>query len=355
MERLIFGAPMRYVQGQGVLHALTDYIDPKIQDVIVIADNFVLTMLGDTLTSLFAQKGLRLRLQPFNGFITQPHLAALFEQLKSERFDLVLGVGGGVSIDVGKAVAHQFHLPFISVPTVASNDAPTSVNYVVYNDQHQIDYVGRLPQSPQAVIVDTTLIAKAPKHFLLAGIGDAISKKFEAEMCFQSGGHNVFQSRSSLSALAIADRCFDVILQCSAPALAVAGSGKPNDDFEYLVEATILMSGLGFESGGLSIAHALTRGFSAVEGPNHAMHGIQVAYGLLVQLALSEQWETVEELKKFYQQIGLPISLSGLGLSHPTSEDLQLIAERTLTAPHCRHFTKALSVNDFIDVFQQLA
>jgi glycerol dehydrogenase len=46
------------------------------------------------------------------------------------------------------------------------------------------------------------------------------------------------------------------------------------------------MSGLGFESGGLSIAHAMTRGLSKVPGSREAMHGQQVAYGLLLQLML---------------------------------------------------------------------
>ena len=69
----------------------------------------------------------------------------------------------------------------------------------------------------------------------------------------------------------------------------MTGSGQPNAAFERVVEAALLMSGLGFESGGLSIAHAMTRGLSRVAGPREAVHGWQVAYGLLLQLVLEKR------------------------------------------------------------------
>src|SRR5690606_33407810 len=128
------------------------------------------------------------------------------------------------------------------------------------------------------------VIATAPPLFFRAGLGDAISKKFEAEQCARHNGLNLYDGRATLTAGLIADGCLQVLLRDGEAALSAAGSGTPTPAFERTVEAMILMSGLGFESGGLSIAHALTRGLPHVPGVATALHGLQVAVGLLVQL-----------------------------------------------------------------------
>jgi len=109
------------------------------------------------------------------------------------------------------------------------------------------------------------------------------------------------------------------------------------------VEATVLMSGLSFESGGLSIAHSMTRGLSAVAALTHALHGRQVAYALLVQLELEGQPQTVSGLKDFYRRVGLPCTLQDLAEPQtlgyrPTAEEIGVIARLSLAAPHASHF-----------------
>ncbi|MNG21386.1 Glycerol dehydrogenase [compost metagenome] len=99
------------------------------------------------------------------------------------------------------------------------------------------------------------------------------------------------------------------------------------------------MSGLGFESGGLSIAHAMTRGLSKVPGAQQQVHGWQVAYGLLVQLVLEDRdAELMGDMLSFYQRIGLPRNLAELGVQNIDDLLLMQIAEPTLKAPHARNF-----------------
>ena len=64
-------------------------------------------------------------------------------------------------------------------------------------------------------------------------------------------------------------------------ALRAADAGTPTAAFERLLEATILLSGLAFENGGLSVAHSLTRGTSALHAIHEhgALHGEEVAFG----------------------------------------------------------------------------
>ncbi len=52
---------------------------------------------------------------------------------------VVAGIGGGKAIDVAKAVAWKTNAKLATVPTIASNDAPTSSATVYYTENHVMD------------------------------------------------------------------------------------------------------------------------------------------------------------------------------------------------------------------------
>ncbi|MBE0595366.1 MAG: iron-containing alcohol dehydrogenase, partial [Gemmatimonadales bacterium] len=110
------------------------------------------------------------------------------------------------------------------------------------------------------------------------------------------------------------------------------------------VEATILLSGLAFENGGLSIAHSLTRGLSIVPGVAEALHGEQVAWGLLVQWVLEERTEEfLADQLAFYRRIGLPRTLRELGLQGDPAAAAATIAQDSWTrAPYVRALTQPI-------------
>ena len=103
------------------------------------------------------------------------------------------------------------------------------------------------------------------------------------------------------------------------------------------------MSGIGFESGGLSLAHSLTRGLTAHPRTTGALHGEMVAFGTVVQvLAEGRPRGEAEDVAAFCRRCGLPATLADLGLSDPTEEDLRRIAGLTLAAPYIKHLPAAL-------------
>ena len=223
--------------------------------------------------------------------------------------------GGGKCIDVGKALGGRLGARIATIPTAASNDAPTSHVYVLYDANHRLLRVEKLSRNPDLVLVDVDVIAQAPAHLLVAGIGDALVKKYEVEQCAGTGGRNVFGSAPSQAALALARGCYDILRADAADALAAVRERKANAALERIVEACVLMSGLSFESGGLCIAHAMTRGLSAVPPLAHALHGYQVAYGLTVQLVLERRDAAfLDDHAAFCTETGLPLSLARLGL-----------------------------------------
>ena len=345
----IFGAPSRYLQGPGLIEEIGSHAKSLGSRAVLITDRIVADIIGEKMQRSCKQAEVSIEILCFEDELTPAKVEKLSIKAKQFKPDIIIAGGGGKAIDAGKAVCHHLKTRLITVPTAASTDAPTSKNYVLYDDAHQIALVGHLPTNPDIVLVDTTILAHAPVDLLRFGIGDSISKKFEARQCFRANGTNMFGGHPTRAGLAIADACFKILQEDAETALATAGTGIVTPEFDRVTEAVILLSGLGFESGGLSLAHALTRGFSILPGAMSAPHGYQVAVGLLVQLSLetgSEQEH--KEIWDLYVALKLPRTLADLGCTHQDNQTLGEVASRTLAAPHAANFERKLTLDELI-------
>ena len=89
------------------------------------------------------------------------------------------------------------------------------------------------------------------------------------------------------------------------------------------IEANTYLSGIGFESGGLSAAHAIHNGMTVLEETHKLLHGEKVAYGALTQLVMEQRpQEEVERIALFCKKVGLPTTLKDLGLADVTDDRL---------------------------------
>ena len=321
--------PGRYVQGAGALATLPEELSKLGRRPFVIGSERARRIVREG-----ADDGLdAATFEPFGGESSDREIGRLAEAARRASSDVVAGAGGGKAIDTAKAVAHAIGAPVAIVPTIASTDAPTSAVAVIYADDGIFERYLFLPRNPDLVLVDTAVIAEAPVRFLVAGMGDALSTWFEAEACRRSGSPNMTGRRPPVAARAITRLCYDVLLADAVQAKADAESGTVTPAVERVVEANTLLSGLGFESGGLAAAHAIHNGLTALAETHHIWHGEKVAFGVLAELYLrSESAEQVAEVYALCESIGLPTTLAALGLPEPTDDQLRRVAVRATAA-----------------------
>jgi glycerol dehydrogenase len=81
------------------------------------------------------------------------------------------------------------------------------------------------------------------------------------------------------------------------------------------VEANTLLSGVGFESGGLAAAHAMAAGLTVIPVLHRDfLHGELVAIGLVAHLILEEDPDEARRVARFLTEVGLPVCLKQFGL-----------------------------------------
>lgn len=330
-----FGSPGLYVQGPGALNRLGEICAPLGRTALAVIDPVAARRIGDAVSAVLPG----VIVAPFAGECTATEIDRLLAIARQAGADVIVGIGGGKAIDAAKGVQIAIRQPLVVVPTIASTDAPTSRLCVVYTADHAPSEVRVMAANPAAVLVDTAVLAQAPARFFAAGVGDALSKKYEAAACAAAGGLNFHGYHPPALALHLAEVCHSTLLTDAGAALDAVRRQTPDAAFERVIEATILLSGLAFESGGLSVPHALIRGLASVPELAGALHGEQVAYGLLVHLSLSGDAAPLERLVPLYRLLSLPLRLRDMGYTGDPSDVIATIARTAIArAAYIRNF-----------------
>jgi glycerol dehydrogenase len=320
--------PGRYVQGVGAMARLGQELHRFGPRAFVVCDPYILDNVFPPFQSDIAS-AVQLQVEKFGGECSDEEIARLSAAARAFEADSITGIGGGKTLDTAKAVGFDLKIPAASVPTAASTDAPTSALSVIYTPGGQFERYLFLPTNPALVLVDTQVVATAPIRFLVSGMGDALATWFEAYSCRQAFSGNMTGDLGSYTAYELARLCYETLLEYGAMAKQAAEHGAITPAVERIVEANTLLSGLGFESGGLAAAHAIHNGFTVLPATHPAMHGEKVAIGTQTGLFLTDQpLELIDEVYDFCEEVGLPTTLEEIGLpSQVPDEDLWKVAE----------------------------
>jgi glycerol-1-phosphate dehydrogenase [NAD(P)+] len=237
--------------------------------------------------------------------VTNKDILTVEEQIKKQKPQFLIGVGGGTKIDAAKLSASRQNKPFISVPTTLSHDGIASPLASVKGLDKPYSVMA---QAPLAIIADTDIIAQAPWRSVISGCGDAIAK-FTAVKDWQLAHkekHEYYGEYAASLALMSAKLVMqnakliqpnneeglrvllEALISCGV-AMSIAGSSRPCSGSEHL------------------FSHALDMVNCA-----HAMHGEQCGVGSVLSAYLHRtNWKRIKSTLK---QIGAPTTASELNV-----------------------------------------
>ena len=320
--------PGKYVQGRGELKNLGRYCKNLGEQFLVLISESGMKRVKEIVDDSVKAAGKTVEYVIFNGECSHKEINRLNELCKEKGLRGVIGIGGGKILDTAKAVAHAQNGPVVIVPTIASTDAPTSALSVIYTDEGAFSKFMILPKNPDVVIMDTDIISKAPSRLLVAGMGDALATYFEARSAKVSGAKSLAGGRPTLAAMALAELCLKTLLDNGTKARAAVSRGVCTPAVEAIVEANTLLSGIGFESGGVSAAHSIHNGFAVLPHCNHLYHGEKVAFGVITQLVMENaNTSEITEIIKFCNQVGLPTTLKAMGIEEIKEDEIMAVAK----------------------------
>lgn len=321
-------APRRYVQGAGALAEAGKLVARIGTRALLVQGPRVREAVGAAVTESLDRAGVLALPFDFSGECTRAQAARGSQEARARDATVVLGVGGGKACDLAKAIAAGAGLPSAMIATIASTDAPTSACSVYYTDDGVLDGWDLWPTNPDLVLADTQVIASAPPRWLVSGMGDALATWFEAEAAAKGDRVAFSGGVPTMAALAMARLCCDTLVEHGREAKADAERHEVTPALDRVVEATVLLSGLGWESGGLATAHAIGNGLTLLPATHERSHGEKVSFGLATQLHLDPSVSPAirDRILSLLVDLGLPVTLRELGLADATSDELQAFA-----------------------------
>jgi glycerol dehydrogenase len=339
MNKALF--PGKYIQGENSLTLLPELVSLLGKKGLILASPTAKTKI---LPRYFDEDSWKpMQVAEFGGECCESEIHRLTELIVRENAGVLVGMGGGKTIDAAKIASDRTGIPVIIVPTIASTDAPCSGCAVIYSETGIFESVYYQKMNPQVVLVDVTVIAAAPPRFLIAGMGDALATWFEARSCERTHSLNACGGYSTITGLNLARLCYDTLLLDGRKALDSIQNKKITPALNHIIEANILLSGIGFESSGLAAAHSVHNGLTALAETHQYYHGEKVAFGVVTGLHLTQADPSeMETVYSFSESIGLPTTFSDLGLGGVSREKLMQVAVKACAPEEGIHHEEGL-------------
>jgi glycerol-1-phosphate dehydrogenase [NAD(P)+] len=225
------------------------------------------------------------------------------KDVKKDNSDLIVGIGGGRSVDTAKLISYNLGKPFVSLPTAASHDGMASPFVSVKSDKpHSI-----VATAPMGVFVDIDIIKKAPAKLLASGCGDLIANitavkdwqlghkkkkeyygRYAADLALMSA-KIVMENSSEFAKKGLDARVIVEGLISAGVASCIAGSSRPCSGAEHLV------------------SHALDK-----LAPGIGLHGEKCGLGsIMIGKLQGQDWK---KIVKTLKDVGAPTSAKQIGI-----------------------------------------
>ena len=253
------------------------------------------------------EKSLKLKKIQFIWHTSKDNQIKSIEQIqknvKKDNSDLIVGIGGGRSVDTAKLISYNLDKPFVSLPTAASHDGMASPFVSIKSDKpHSI-----VASAPMGVFVDIDVIKKAPTQLLASGCGDLIANiiavkdwqlghkkkkeyygRYAANLALMSA-KIVMENSAEFAKKGLDARVIVEGLISAGVASCIAGSSRPCSGAEHL------------------FSHALDK-----IAPGIGLHGEKCGIGTIMMAKLHKQdWK---KIVKTLKDVGAPTTAKQIGL-----------------------------------------
>ncbi|MER6504224.1 iron-containing alcohol dehydrogenase family protein [Streptomyces sp. NPDC001455] len=231
----------------------------------------------------------------------------LADDIKGNRYDAVVGLGGGKIIDVAKYAAARVGLPLVAVATNLAHDGLCSPVATLDNDNGRGSY--GVP-TPIAVVIDLDIVRQAPPRYVRSGIGDAVSNI----SCVADWelAHDVRGEEIDGLAAAMARQAGEAVLRHPG--------GIGDDGFLKVLAEGLVLTGISMSVAGDSrpasgACHEINHAFDLLYPRRAASHGEQVGIGACFAMHLRGAREESRQMVAALRRHSLPVRPEEIGFT----------------------------------------
>ncbi|MEM3097983.1 MAG: NAD(P)-dependent glycerol-1-phosphate dehydrogenase [Nitrososphaerales archaeon] len=301
--------PRKILIGDYVIKDLGNFVaDLRVRSVAVVSGSTVKSRVGDRCHEALMKSDLN-----DTWFLTTTASMEAVDTVQKEVVkkgcELIIGFGGGKSVDIAKTVAYNLNKPFVSVPTSASHDGISSPFSSVRDRDKPYSIKTK---AAIGVLADTNIIAGAPRRLLAAGCGDLMAKvtavkdwelardekneyfgTYASNLASMSAKIVMKESKAIGAGSGSSVRTVVEALISSGVAACIAGSSRPCSGAEHL------------------FSHALD-----YIAPNKGLHGEKCGIGAIMMAKLHDiEWERIAIT---LQDVGAPTTAKQIGIDADT-------------------------------------
>lgn len=351
-QNIIF--PAQILRGPGVLSQLGEICSLLGKRALVIGGHKALEAVGNKINHTLKSASVTIvGTEWFGGETSEGNIGRLVNQARALSADLIISVGGGKSLDTGKAVGVTAHLPVITIPTIAATCAAVTPLTIRYHDDGHFRDLYPLSRAPAAVIIDSELLAQAPLRWLAAGLGDTLAKWYEFRAI---SSHHAELSGVARSSSANSRICYDLIASYGAAACESVRAGKANAELDQVLDAIFMFAGLTslMSSGAHAAAsHAIYEGFTVCDKTREFGHGLLVGLGNLCLLALENRSDDeLREAVVLSHACAVPLRLSEI--ADLSAGELEEIIQASLHAPDMENMPYPVTAESLYAAFARV-
>ncbi|MGB3342169.1 MAG: iron-containing alcohol dehydrogenase family protein [bacterium] len=281
--------------------------DLKFKKVLLLGDHKTFLIGGGPISKSFEDCSIKV-LKHLISNSDEPNVEHVEKLINEQTPDLVLGFGGGKVLDVAKLAAGNCKKKYISIPTTLSNDGISSPVSVITNKEKLP--ISHITKAPCAVIVDTSIIKRAPTRHIKAGVGDIVSNLSavsDARLAESKG-----KGKTNDTALSLAEAGALKILDSKATSVK-------DDDFLITLTQGLIKSGfamciVGSSRPASGSEHKISHAIDYLYSPTKNLHGEQVGIAAVFTMVLQEN-KYFKKVIALYDRIAFPHKLKKLHLN----------------------------------------